>query len=139
MRQCLIVANQTLTGPHLVAEILARQATEQCEFHVLVPASHPHGSSTWTEGQAIAHARVALSDALEHFRAKGIDATGEVGDENPVLAVVDVINRQEVDEIIVSTLPPGVSKWLKRDLPHRLARRFGVPVTHVVATPVSVG
>jgi hypothetical protein len=138
MRRCLIVANQTLGGPHLAAEILAREARGEYEFHVLVPATHAHGSSLWTEGQAIAHARVALAEALERLRDDGIDATGEVGDENPVLAVGDVFNRGTVDEIIVSTLPPGASKWLKRDLPHRLARRFGVPVTHVVATEAHV-
>jgi len=139
MRRCLIVANQTLGGAHLAAEILARQATGEYEFHVLVPASHAHGSSNWTEGQAIAHARLALAEALEHLRADGIEATGEVGDENPVLAVGDVLNRRVVDEIIVSTLPPGASKWLKRDLPRRIERRFGVPVTHVVASAAHVG
>jgi hypothetical protein len=138
MRRCLIVANQTLTGPHLVAEMLARNATDDYEFHVLVPATPLHGSSLYTEGKAIAHARAVLEDALEQFRADGIDATGEVGDANPVLAVGDVLNRAGVDEIIVSTLPPGASKWLKRDLPRRLERRFGVPVKHVVASPARV-
>jgi len=133
VRRCLIVANQTLTGPHLLAEVLARKVSADCEFHVLVPASHPHDRPVWTEGQAIASARAALAYALEWFAAEGIDATGEVGDENPVLAVGDVINRERVDEIIVSTLPPGASKWLKRGLPHRIERRFGLPVTHVVA------
>ncbi len=134
MHRCLIIANQTISSPRLLAEVLTRRANDDCAFHVLVPATHPHGSAMWTEGQGIAHARAALEHALEHFRAEGIEATGEVGDANPVLAVVDVLNRQGFDEIILSTLPPGVSKWLKRDLPRRLARRFGLPVTHVVAT-----
>ena len=138
MRRCLIVANQTLTGPQLLAELLARQAKGDCRFHVLVPATHPHGHAMWTEGRGVADARAALANASEQFRAEGIDATGEVGDESPTLAVVDVLNRQDFDEIIVSTLPPGVSKWLKRDLPHRLARRFGLPVTHVVTMPERV-
>ena len=139
MRRCLIVANQTLSGPDLAAEVLTRHAAGGYEFHVLVPATHAHEGSVWTEGQAIAHAGSALADALERLRAEGIDATGEVGDENPVLAVVDVFQRRVIDEIIVSTLPPGASRWLKLDLPHRLARRFGVPVTHVVATQTRVG
>jgi len=118
----------------LVAEVLAHQARGDYEFHVLVPASHTHEHAVWTEGQAIASARTVLANGLKHLQEQGIDATGEVGDENPVLAVGDVLNRREVDEVIVSTLPPGVSKWLKRDLPNRLARRFGIPVTHIVAT-----
>jgi hypothetical protein len=78
---------------------------------------------------------VALADGVEDFRSEGIEVTGEIGDENPVLAVDDALRREHFDEIIVSTLPPGVSRWLKRDLPHRLERRFGLAMTHVIATP----
>jgi hypothetical protein len=139
MRRCLVVANQTLTGPHLLAEITARQVREPYEFHIVVPASHSHNHGTWTEGQALAHARGALTNALAYFGDAGVPATGEVGDEDPVLAVGDVLRRERFDEIIVSTLPPGVSRWLKRDLPHRLERRYGVAVTHVVAASEPVG
>jgi hypothetical protein len=139
MRRCLIVANQTLTNPQLLALVVARRASEECEFHVLVPATHPHGSALWTEGQGVAQAQAALENALRAFGQEGIDATGEVGDADPVLAVGDVLNRRDIDEIILSTLAPGASKWLKRDLPHRLARRFLLPVTHVVATHERVG
>jgi hypothetical protein len=138
MRRCLIVANQTLMSPQLREEVLRRRDAGDCDFHVVVPASHAHGTALWTEGQALAHARDALDAALAHFRAEGIDAAGEVGDADPVLAVHDVITRLHVDEIVVSTLPPGISKWMKRDLPHRLERRFGIPVTHVAAVQAQV-
>jgi hypothetical protein len=138
MRRCLVVANQTLAGPHLLEAITARQVREPHEFHIVVPASHPHGGAAWTEGHARAHAQTVLRNALEYFGDAGIPATGEVGDENPVLAVGDVLRREPFDEIIVSTFPPGVSRWLKRDLPRRL-ERYGRPVTHVVATPQLAG
>ncbi len=136
MRRCLIVANRTLGGPQLVAEVIARQGTGQYSFHIVVPASHGHGTEMWTEGHAIAQARIALDHAIEHFREEGIELTGEVGDENPALAVGDVLRREHFDEIIVSTLPPGPSRWLKRDLPKRLEREHHLPVTHVVADAV---
>jgi GABA permease len=44
-----------------------------------------------------------------------------------------VLREITFDEIIVSTLPAGPSRWLKRDLPHRVEREYGLPVTHVVA------
>lgn len=137
MRQCLVVANQTLTGPHLLAEITARQAREPYAFHIVVPASHPPGGLAWTEGRALAHARVHLAQAIAYFADAGVPVSGEVGDESPVLAVGDAIRRDHFDEIIVSTFPPGASRWLKRDLPHRL-ERYGLPVTHVVAVPETV-
>ena len=134
MRRCLIVANQTLTGPDLVAEVLARAASEPYEFHLLVPASHHYsGHGSWNEGAAIRHVCNRLSDALEVFADAGVSVTGEVGDENPVLAIGDVLNRERFDEVIVSTLPPGASRWLRRDLPHRIERRYGVRVSHVMA------
>jgi hypothetical protein len=138
MRRCLIVANQTLMSPQLREEVLRRRDAGDYDFHVVVPASHAHGTALWTEGQALAHARDALERALGHFRADGVDATGGVGDSDSVLAVNDVVTRQGVDEIIVSTLPPGASRWLKRDLPHRLERRFRLPVTHVAALEARV-
>jgi hypothetical protein len=133
MRRYLIVANQTLTNPHLRNAVLARQMADDCEFHVIVPATRARGTLTWTEGQAVAHARGALEDVLAHFRSDGISAIGDVGDDNPVLAVRDALKQQHFDEIIISTLPPGASRWLKRDLPHRLAQHCALPVTHVTA------
>jgi hypothetical protein len=39
----------------------------------------------------------------------------------------------------VSTFPPGLSRWLKGELPNQLRRRTRLPVHHVVATPASAG
>ena len=134
MARYLIVANRSLAGPALIAEVLARQAADdESVFHVVVPATRDHGARVWTEGHAVAEARGALEDALQRFDAAGIHLTGEVGDENPMLAVGDVLRREAFDEIVVSTLPAGLSRWLKRDLPHRLERATGLPVTHVAS------
>ena len=142
MRSYLIVANRTLTGPHLVDTALERVAAaegDECRFFVLVPST-PSGPaySTWTEGQAHAMAQRRLDHALARFRAADLEVDGTIGDESPVLAVGDILRRQRFDEIILSTLPPGLSRWLKLDLPHRLARTYHVPVTHVVAVPEPV-
>ena len=134
MRRFLIVANRTLAGPALMDEVLARQAAGPSLFRIVVPASHDPGSSAWTEGAAVAHARVTLEQAITAFADVGIPVTGSVGDENPLLAIGDALRDASFDEIIVSTLPPGPSRWLKLDLPHRVEREYGLPVTHVVAT-----
>jgi hypothetical protein len=134
MGRYLIVANRSLAGPGLIAEVLARQAADaDAAFHVVVPATREHGTTVWTEGQAVAHARDALADARQRFADAGVPVTGEIGDENPMLAVGDVLRREPFDEIIVSTLPAGPSRWLKRDLPRRIEREYGLPVTHVVS------
>ena len=59
--------------------------------------------------------------------------TGEVGDASPFLAISDAMRHDDYDEVMLSTLPLSASRWLKMDLPNRVRRRHGVPVTHVVA------
>jgi len=131
VRRYLVVANQTLGGVHLLS--LLRELAEQPSlFHVLVPASPPK-DHLWTEGEARTIARRRLDDALERFRSVGIEAAGEVGDERPLQAIDDVLEREAFDEIVLSTFPPGMSRWLRLDLPHRVQATYGLPVRHVIA------
>jgi hypothetical protein len=130
-RRYLVVANQTLGGAHLLS-LLRELAEQPSSFHVLVPATPPR-DHLWTEGEArtIAHRR--LDDALERFRSVGIEATGEIGDERPLQALDDVLEREAFDEIVLSTFPPGMSRWLRLDLPHRIQATYQLPVRHVIA------
>ena len=70
------------------------------------------------------------SAALERFLAEGAAVEGIVGDASPVRAIDDVLIEHPQDEIILSTLPPGISRWLNKDLPHRVEQRFALPVDH---------
>ena len=71
---------------------------------------------------------------MDRLHAEGIDAEGEVGQQDPYKAVAEVLERESFDAIIVSTLPSGLSKWLEADLAERIKRRFGLPVTTVTQT-----
>ncbi len=131
MRRYLVVANQTLGGGHLLS-LLRDLAEKPSTFHVLVPATPPV-EHPWTEAEANALARRRLETALERFRKLGIEVTGEVGDGRPLQAIDDVLDREPFDEIVLSTLPPRFSRWLKLDLIHRVEAAYGVPVRHVIA------
>jgi hypothetical protein len=131
VRRYLVVANQTLGGDHLLS-LLRELSRQPSSFHVLVPATPPR-DHLWTEGEARKIARRRLDDALERFRSVGIEATGEVGDERPLQAIDDVLQREEVDEIVLSTFPPGMSRWMRLDLPHRVTATYGLAVRHVIA------
>src|SRR5437764_15328047 len=113
MRRYLVVSNQTLGGAALGAKI--REAMEQgpCDFYVVVPATRPRDQLVWTEGDARAIAADRLENALRWFSSVGAQATGEIADEHPLYAIRDVLREHEFDEIIISTLPAGVSRWLK--------------------------
>ncbi len=53
-----------------------------------------------------------------------------MGDADPLAAVSDALHQRGFDEIIISTLPWRLSRWLRVDLPSKL-RGLGVPVEHV--------
>lgn len=129
MKRCLVVANQTLPGEPLAALVRDRIAAGECTFHVVVPLTPvPHGA-VWEERESAEAARGRLAAFLGVVRAQGCEADGEIGDRDPVQAVRDVLRGQHVDEIILSTLPPGISRWLQMDVPSRLGRAVELPVT----------
>jgi hypothetical protein len=133
MRKYLIVANQTLGGERLAAKVTEQVEAGPCRFHVVVPATRQEEFLVWTSGRARAVAALRLQRAIESFGALGAQVSGNVGDESPVLAVFDAMRHEHFDEILLSTLPPGMSRWLRLDLPGRLRRRFAVPITLFIA------
>jgi nucleotide-binding universal stress UspA family protein len=145
MSRVLVVANQTLTGHDLLELIKDRMAKEPCEFSLLVPATlRAHRSPEApvpginapldTEDDNYAEARDRLELGLSALQRLGATVDGSVGDADPVKAIQEVLARRRYDEIILSTLPSGVSRWLRQDLPHKVERRFHLPVTVVTAT-----
>lgn len=133
MRRYLVVANQTLMSAELRAAVRERLGTPPCRFHIVVPATPPREQLAFTEGGALLVACERLEEALAWMHAEGAISTGSIGDADPVLAAVEALPRDRFDEIIVSTLPRGLSRWLHQDLPRRLARRTDLPVCNVVA------
>jgi hypothetical protein len=132
MKRYLVVASQTLGGENLIEKVRQLTAEGPCRFHVVIPATPAGEQLNWTEGEATAIAQTRLDRGLARFRALGADADGEVGDKNPILATRDALEDGGFDEIILSTLPPGISRWLKLDLPSRVASHFRLPMTHLV-------
>jgi hypothetical protein len=138
MRSYLIVGNQTLAGPALSAAIAERTAAgDPTHFHVVVPATPIQDGFTWDEDKAQAAAQERLDAMLDHLRTLGVEASGEVGHKDPVEAARDAMRGHPVDEVILSTLPPGISRWLGQDAPTRLKAAVAVPVVVVTAEPAT--
>ena len=124
--EILVVANVTADSDELLSALEARTASGPAAFTLIVP---PRAAGE--EGRREATAR--LERALSRGRERGLVIDGRLGDPDPVLAVDEVFDPRRFDEIIVSTLPVGVSQWLQVDLPHRIGRMTGVPVRHVIS------
>jgi hypothetical protein len=130
----LVVANKTAATPALLDAVRERAARGPCTFTLLVPNS-AHGLHRVVdpEDQDRSEAETTLELALPLLSdAAARRVEGLIGDPEPLSAIQDAINLHGFDEIILSTLPTRVSRWLRLDLPHKVAG-LGLPVTTVTA------
>jgi hypothetical protein len=137
----LVVAHQTAATPALLDAVRARARSGPASFHLLVPRQ-AHGMHKVVDPQDTAddEANAVLAQALPKLTdAAGAAVTGSLGDPEPLSAIQDAVNLGNFDEIIISTLPRRMSRWLKLDLVSK-TRGLGLPVTHVEAeTKVPAG
>ena len=131
----LVVANRTAATPALLEAVRARAAEGPCAFTLLVPSS-AHGLHRVVDPEdtdvSEAQSSIDLTLPLLEEAAGGARVEGLVGDSDPFNAIQDAVNMHGFDEIIVSTLSPRVSRWLRMDLPRRLTV-LGLPVTTVTS------
>ena len=119
-RRILIVAHRTAASPKLLAAVTERAARGPCKFTLLVP--RPYWDPDTEEAAITLELAIPLLDA-----AAGSHVQGIVGATDPYEAVRQTLERETYDEVIVSTLPARISRWLHLDLAHRI-ERLGVPV-----------
>jgi hypothetical protein len=129
LTRVLVLANRTAGSRQLRDALLERRERGPIAVTLLVPAAwepqDPHGG--------VETGRRRVREALADLRDTGLDVQCRVGDADPVAALRDAWDPDRYDEVIVSTLPGRVSRWLQIDLPRRAGRITGVPVTHVEA------
>jgi GABA permease len=132
-RRVLVVANETVGGEELMSAIgeLALEGTAR--FFVVCPALNSR-LKTWTsdEDPARAAALKRLDATLGRLGSVGVEARGEIGDVDPLVAIEDAVRSFRPDEIVISTHPPGKSNWLERGVVDAVGERYDVPVKHVV-------
>jgi hypothetical protein len=121
----LVVAHRTAATPKLIEQVRARAAQGDCSFTLLVPRPY------WDPDTEAAAITLELAIPLLEEAAGG-RVEGMVGGTDPFDAVRETLQRGKFDEVIISTLPERVSRWLRLDLPHRV-QKLGVPVTVVTA------
>lgn len=128
----LVIAHETAATSPLIEAVKKRAQQGPVKFHLVVPR-HAHGMHKVVDPQDVGEepAHQVLRDALPKLSAAcGQEVTGSIGDAEPLMAIEDAVNLGGFDEIIISTHPRGVSRWLKLDLISK-ARHLGLPVMHV--------
>jgi len=130
----LVVANKTAATPAVIAAVRERAERGPATFTLLVPASaHGLHQVVDPEDQGVSEAESVIELAVPLLE-EAVDAPVEslIGAPEPLAAVEDALNVHGFDEIIISTLPSRVSRWLRLDLPSKVAG-LGLPVTTVSA------
>jgi len=130
----LVVANRTADSSELIAALRQRAARSPTRFTLLVPAV-PRGLAWAADMKAGGPEAAPRAEVgARRMRIAGLEVEAAiVGDPDPFAAVGDALRADEFDELVVSTLPRGVSRWLRMSLPHRLRRMTDLPVLHVTA------
>jgi hypothetical protein len=133
----LVVAHKTAATQPLLDAVRERARRGPSTFTLLVPnAAHGLHKIVDPEDQSAGEANAVIDQALPLLsEAAGTPVEGIVGDPDPVAAVHDAINRYGFDEVIISTLPTRLSRWLKLDLPSKVSGT-GLPVTTVTPSEV---
>jgi nucleotide-binding universal stress UspA family protein len=130
----LVIANETVGGEALRSMIRDRAAGDREEVLVVAPAlNSPLRHWVSDEDPARAEAQQRVEASVQRLRDAGIEhIRGEIGDSEPLQAIEDALRTFGADELIISTHPPGRSKWLERGIVEAARERFAVPITHVV-------
>ena len=132
-RRVLVVANETVGGQELLSAISTLAISQKTSFRVVCPALNSRLKTfTSDEDPAREAAQARLDATIARLASVGIDAHGEVGDGDPLVAVDDAVRTFGPKEIVISTHPPGRSNWLERGVVDAVRARYDVPVTHVV-------
>jgi hypothetical protein len=131
----LVLANETVGGRALLAEIQNRVKGRNSEILVVVPALTSSPLEHWASDvdQALDEARDRLDASLATMEAAGLQARGHVGDHHePNSSLEDALRDFPADEVVISTHPPHKSRWLERGVVTRAREEVPLPVTHVV-------
>jgi hypothetical protein len=130
----LVVANETLVGTELVDALGRRAERSPIRVSVVAPVTQPReGYVVYRDSRRAAAGR-RLDRVLAALRLAGIPAHGEVFDDDPLVAVKDVLASEDVDEIVVCTHPETKSGWLRKNLLDEIRKVAGDrPVDHVVS------
>jgi hypothetical protein len=137
----LVVANETVGGEALLAEIRGRCRNRDCEILVVTPALAGSRAAHWASDvdEAIELARQRMELSLIAIDGLGLKASGEIGDSDPNVAIEDALRVFPADEIVISTHPPHRSRWLEHGVVERARDEIDLPITHVVVDLATEG
>jgi GABA permease len=138
-QRVLVLGNETIAAPELLAALRALDAERKAEYYVCVPANpvdtgqaeHKGAVFIWEATQEAAQRR--LDYTLRALRTDGLQADGALGDYRPLRALADAVAQFHPDRLVICTLPLDRSTWLRYDVVDRARTSYDIPIMHVIA------
>jgi hypothetical protein len=128
----LALAAEPVSGEMLKSAIGADRA-ETAEVLVVAPALNSRLRFWMSDPDpAIERAEAVQEETVERMDEEGIDAAGDTGESDPVLAIQDALQTFAADEIVLFTHPSGERNWLEEGVVDEIKERFGLPVAHLI-------
>lgn len=109
------------------------EGAQDAEVMVVAPAFEGSRVRFWTSDndEAIARADEVQQETVERMNEEGVDAVGDTGETDPLLAIQDALATFPASEIVIFTHPEGDRSWAEEDLVEQAQERFSVPVRHM--------
>jgi hypothetical protein len=128
----LALVSEPVSGEMLKSAIGADRA-EDAEVLVVAPALNSRLRFWMSDPDpAIERAEAVQEETVERMDEEGIDAAGDTGESDPVLAIQDTLQTYAADEIVLFVHPRGKRNWLEEGIVDEVRERFGLPVTHLL-------
>ena len=130
-KRILALASEPVSAEALRAAVGDEVASE-AEVLVVAPALNSRRKFFLADPDAaIERADAVQEETVERLDEEGIDAAGDTGEEDPLLAIQDALVTYEADEIVLFTHAGGKQNWLEEGLVEEAKGRFDVPVRHL--------
>ena len=131
-KRILALVAEPVSGEALKKAVGPERA-DAAEVMVVAPALNSRWKF-WTSDtdEAIARAEEVQQETVERLDEEGIDAAGDTGESDPLLAVQDALQTFPADEIVLFTHPGGQHNWLEEGLVDEAKERFDAPVRHLL-------
>jgi hypothetical protein len=131
-KKILALVSEPVSGEAL-KNAVGRERAEAAEVLVVAPALNTRRHFLFSDADAaIERADEVQEETVERMEEEGVDAAGDTGESDPLLAIQDALQTFPADEIVLFTHPEGKRNWLEEGVVEEAERRFEAPVRHLI-------
>jgi hypothetical protein len=131
-KKIIALVTEPISGDVLRSAV-GRDTAEEAEVLVVAPALNSKTKFLVSDpDEAIARAEQVQEETVERLDEEGIDAAGDTGESDPMLALQDALQTYPADEIVLCVHGEGSRNWQEEGFVEEAQRRFGKPVKQLV-------